>query len=232
MASPVTEEYLETIYNISMEGDPVIGARLAEKFGVSRPTVTETIKRLVADGYAVQHNDKSISLTPVGQDLTEQVLRRHRLAERMLFDLLGMDWITAHEQAHTLEHGMSEELAQRISERLGHPLTCPHGNPIPGNTTSGMAFLREQQAFRLSDATAGQTVRVVLISEVVEDESAILRQVSEIGLHPSAPLQIVQNDGSSDVVFHTEGQERAVPLPLAAKIWVAEVTGAATGVTA
>src|SRR5947209_17852047 len=113
MASAVTEEYLEAIYNMTMEGVPVIGARLAEKFGVARPTVTETIRRLVADGYAIQNPDKSIVLTPEGQTLTEQVLRRHRLAERLLFDLVGLDWISAHEQAHTLEHGMTEELAQQ-----------------------------------------------------------------------------------------------------------------------
>src|SRR5947209_20355980 len=107
MASAVTEEYLETIYNMTMEGEPVIGARLADKFSVSRATVTETIRRLVSDGYAVQHEDKSVALTPKGQVLTEQVLRRHRLAERLLFDLVGLDWIAAHEEAQGLDHGMS-----------------------------------------------------------------------------------------------------------------------------
>src|SRR5947209_17299676 len=119
MASAVTEEYLETIYNMTMEGVPVIGARLADRFRVSRATVTETVRRLVADGYATQREDKSIELTPAGRQLTEQVLRRHRLAERLLFDMLGMDWVSAHEQAHTLEHGMTDEVAQRISEQLG-----------------------------------------------------------------------------------------------------------------
>jgi DtxR family Mn-dependent transcriptional regulator len=222
MASAVTEEYLETIYNMTMEGEPVIGARLAEKFRVSRATVTETVKRLVADGYAVQLADKSIGLTPAGRQLTEQVLRRHRLAERLLFDLLGMDWISAHEQAHALEHAMTEEVAQRISEQLGHPLTCPHGNPIPGNASSGMAFLQEQQAFRLSDAELGRWVRVVLISEVVEDESEVLRRLSDKKIHPRARLRVVETDPTSAVVFETDGQIRSVPRELAAKIWVAD----------
>lgn len=221
MASAVAEEYLETIYNMAMEGEPVIGARLADKFGVSRATVTETIRRLVADGYAVQHVDKSIGLTPDGQRLTESVLRRHRLAERLLFDLLGMDWIAAHEQAHTLEHGMSDELAARISERLGHPLTCPHGNPIPGNTSSGMAFLREQQAFRLSAAAPGRTVRVVLISEVVEDESEVLRRLGDKGIHPRASLTVLHVAAESRVTFIAKGEERSLPWDLATKIWVA-----------
>lgn len=222
MASPVTEEYLEAIYNMTMEGDPVIGARLAEKFDVARATVTETIHRLVADGYALQRTDKSVALTPNGQELTEQVLRRHRLAERLLFDLVGMDWISAHEQAHTLEHGMSDELAQQISARLGHPLTCPHGNPIPGNASSGVAFLREQGAFRLSDARAGQTVRVVLISEVVEDESEVLRRLSDKKVHPQARLTVLELDAAGEIVFEAEGQTRSMPRTLAAKIWVAD----------
>lgn len=221
MASPVTEEYLETIYNMTMEGDPVISARLADKFMVSRPTVTETIRRLVSDGYAMQNDDKTIVLTPAGAELTEQVLRRHRLAERLLFDVIGLDPIEAHEQAHTLEHGMSDDLARRISERLGNPLTCPHGNPIPGNAPSGLAFLKEQHAYRLSQAPTGETVRVVLISEVVEDESEVLRRLAEKGIYPNAVLTVVAGDHSSEVSFHIAGETRAMPLDLAAKIWVA-----------
>lgn len=220
MASPVAEEYLETIYNMAMEGESVIGARLADKFGVSRATVTETLKRLVADGYAVQQADKSVVLTPVGHELTEQVLRRHRLIERLLFDVLGMDWISAHEQAHVLEHSISGEVEERISSLLGHPRTCPHGNPIPGNAASGTAFLREQHAFRLADAQVGQTVRVVLISEVVEDESEVLRRLSDKGIHPRALLTVLESDPTSAVVFEVKEQIRSVSRDLAAKIWV------------
>lgn len=229
MASPVAEEYLEAIYNMTMEGDPVIGARLADKFGVARATVTETIHRLVADGYALQRPDKSVALTPEGQTLTEQVLRRHRLAERLLFDLVGLDWISAHEQAHELEHGMSDELAQQISTRLGHPLTCPHGNPIPGNASSGMTFLRERGAYRLSEARVGQRVQVVLISEVVEDESAVLRQLSDKKLHPRSRLMILDSDTDDELVFEAGGERRSAPRALAAKIWVADETPVAGG---
>jgi DtxR family Mn-dependent transcriptional regulator len=221
MASAVAEEYLEAIYNMTMEGDHVIGARLAEKFRVARPTVTETIRRLTADGYVVQRADKSIELTPQGQQLTEQVLRRHRLAERMLFDLVGLDWISAHEQAHTLEHGMSDELAQQISERLGHPLTCPHGNPIPGNTSSGMTFLRERRAFRLTQAQPGQTVRVVLVSEVVEDETELLRRLVNKKIHPNARLTVERVDPQAEIAFVAGDETRSISAELAEKIWVA-----------
>lgn len=221
MASAVAEEYLETIYNLSMEDEPVIGARLAEKFAVSRPTVSETIKRLVADGYVEQAADKSVVLTPAGRELTEHVLRRHRLAERLLFDVLGMDWISAHEHAHALEHWISAEVEQRISTLLGHPTTCPHGNPIPGNASSGEAFLREQHAFRLAAATKGQPVRVILISELVEDESDTLRRLNDKHVHPRSELQVLENDPTSSVVFEAHGEVHSVPHDLATKIWVA-----------
>jgi DtxR family transcriptional regulator, Mn-dependent transcriptional regulator len=227
MASPVAEAYLETIYNMAMEGEPVIGARLADKFRVSRATVTETIKRLAADGYVNQHGDKSIALTPVGRELTEEALRRHRLAERLLFDVLGMDWISAHEQAHALEHWISAEVEQRISDLLGRPATCPHGNPIPGNASSGVAFLKEQGAFRLSDTAQGQRVSVVLISEVVEDESEVLRRLSDKGLHPRSQLTILEAD--ADIAFETGGRVNAVPRDLATKIWVRESESLSNG---
>ncbi|PZR98801.1 MAG: hypothetical protein DLM70_16560 [Chloroflexi bacterium] len=198
----------------------VISARLAEKFEVSRATVSETIHRLMADGYAVQNDDKSVALTSAGRELTEKVLRRHRLAERLLFDLLGFDWIGAHEQAHALEHGMSDEVAQSISARLGHPLTCPHGNPIPGNASSGYTFLQEQRAFRLSEGHPGQEVTVVLISELVEDESEFLRRLSDTDIHPQAVLHVVDSAPASDFIFETAGQMRSIPSALARKIWV------------
>jgi DtxR family Mn-dependent transcriptional regulator len=116
---------------------------------------------------------------------------------------------------------MTDELAQTISERLGHPLTCPHGNPIPGNASSGMTFLREQNAFRLSQARAGQTVRVVLISEVVEDESAVLRSLNDTKIHPRALLTLETSDPASTVTFNVKGETRSVPYDLAGKIWVA-----------
>lgn len=124
---------------------------------------------------------------------------------------------------------MSDDLAQRISERLGNPQTCPHGNPIPGNASSGLAFLREQHAYRLSQAPTDGTVRVVLISEVVEDESEVLRRLAEKGIYPNAVLTVIETDHPTDVTFDIAGERRDMPLDLATKIWVADVASERNG---
>src|SRR5438128_625161 len=115
MSSPVAEAYLETIYNISMEEGRVRGVDLAGHFKVSRPTVTQNVRRLQDEGLVIQDRASGIRLTPDGKRETEGLLRRHRLAERLLFDLLGMDFISAHEQAHALEHWISPEVETRMS---------------------------------------------------------------------------------------------------------------------
>lgn len=228
MSTPVAESYLETIYNMSMEGDRVLGVSLAGKFGVSRATVTETVKRLIADGLVEQNRQDGISLTQEGITVTEGLLRRHRLAERLLFDVLGMDFITAHEQAHALEHWISPEVEERISNLLRHPQTCPHGNPIPGNAPSGLEYLRQHRAARLSEANLDSTVRVLAISEVVEDESALLRQLMGTGIVPGRHLTVVGHDAERGVTkFRTDEGESSVSIDLAAKIWVAAVEMAA-----
>lgn len=190
MLSAAAETYLETIYNMTMEGERVIAARLADHFRVSRATVSQMVKRLTVEGYVTQLEGRVLMLTAEGSALTEGILRRHRLAERLLFDVLGMDWVSAHEQAHALEHWISPDVEERISTLLNRPRTCPHGNPIPGNAPSGLEFLRQQGGFRLTDAEEGQTVRVILLSEVVEDESDVLRRLSGKGIHPSAALRL------------------------------------------
>ncbi|HEU5368304.1 MAG TPA: metal-dependent transcriptional regulator, partial [Ktedonobacterales bacterium] len=106
-ASAKVEEYLEAIYNMAMEGEVVIGARLAEKFQVAPPSVTEMLKRLVRDGYIEMDDRRQVTLTAQGQKLAEAVLRRHRLTERFLVDMLGMEWHQVHEEACRLEHFIS-----------------------------------------------------------------------------------------------------------------------------
>src|SRR5438270_7387255 len=130
--SATVEEYLETIYNMSMEDELVIGARLAEKFRVSPPTVTEMLKRLVRDGYVEMDAKRQVTLTENGNQAAEAVLRRHRLTERFLVDMLGMQWHEVHEEACRLEHFISYAVFCLKKKNLNYPTTCPHGNPIPG----------------------------------------------------------------------------------------------------
>src|SRR5262249_26087770 len=183
-ASTVVEEYCETIYNMSMEGDAVIGARLAEKFRVAPPTVTETLKRLVRDGLVEMDGRRQVTLTAKGIELAEAVLRRHRLTERFLVDMLGMQWHEVHEEACRLEHYISGAVEQRVMTALDHPTTCPHGNPIPGYVASARTYLADRGAVRLLAVEPGREVAILCVSEVVEDEETLIAYLYERGLTP------------------------------------------------
>jgi DtxR family Mn-dependent transcriptional regulator len=128
---PPVEEYLEAIHSLDEEGAQVIQARLAERLGHSAPSVSETVRRLKADGYVTVKN-RTIALTPRGRERAESVVRKHRLAERLLTDIIGLDWHKAHMEAGRWEHVISDEVEERLIELLENPTTCPHGNPIPG----------------------------------------------------------------------------------------------------
>src|SRR5579875_2844375 len=128
---PPVEEYLEAIHELGEEGARVIQARLAERLGHSAPAVSEMIRRLRDEGY-VDVRGRSLSLTDQGRSKAESVVRKHRLAERLLTDIIGLPWDKAHIEAGRWEHVISDEVEGLLVERLGHPTTCPHGNPIPG----------------------------------------------------------------------------------------------------
>ncbi len=223
-ATPKVEEYLEAVYNMTMEGEAVIGARLAEKFQVAPPSVTEMLKRLVRDGYIEMDERRQVTLTPAGQELAEGVLRRHRLTERFLVDMLGMGWHEVHEEACRLEHFISGAVEQRVVAVLGHPTTCPHGNPIPGYVPDAKNYLAERQAFRLSQADQGVLVRILCISEVVEDEEELILYLNEKGLKPEQTLRLVsQAEDRAAVLLDVAGREVSIPERVASKIWVVRV---------
>ncbi len=189
--SATVEEYLETIYNLSMEEELVIGARLAERFHVSAPTVTEMLKRLVRDGYIEMDNKRHVSLTEAGNKAAEAVLRRHRLTERFLVDMLGMQWHEVHEEACRLEHFISGAVESRVIANLNNPMTCPHGNPIPGSVPNARTFLKDSHARRLSAIPTGAQAKILCISEVVEDEEALILYMHEKGLIPGIQLLVL-----------------------------------------
>jgi DtxR family transcriptional regulator, Mn-dependent transcriptional regulator len=201
--SATVEEYLETIYNMSMEDETVIGARLAERFQVSAPTVTEMLKRLVRDGYVEMDNKRHVTLTEEGNQAAEAVLRRHRLTERFLVDMLGMQWHEVHEEACRLEHFISGAVESRVMTNLNNPTTCPHGNPIPGSVPNARTYLKDNHAVRLSTVLDGTRVRILCVSEVVEDEEALILYMHEKGLTPGTQLvMLTQMDGTSSEGGH------------------------------
>ncbi len=220
--SATAQEYLETIYNIAMEGDPVVGARLTEKFGVAPPTVTATLQRLARDGYLTLDRRRGAALTARGVAAAEATLRRHRLVERFLFELLHMDWIAAHEEAHALEHSLSPAIEAHLVAALGDPTTCPHGNPIPGSALAGRDYLRERGALRLADAPPGRPLRVLCLSEVVEDETALLRQAGAAGLRPGRAVRVDAHTAGGTAVAVGERTTTTTTLlaALATRVWV------------
>src|SRR5438094_1565434 len=203
--SATVQEYLETIEHRSMEGVVVIGARLAEKFRVSAPTVTEMLKRLVRDGYVEMDNRRQVTLTEAGNQAAEAVLRRHRLTERFLVDMLGMQWHQVHEEACRLEHFISGAVEARVITSLNNPTTCPHGNPIPGSVPNARTYLKDHDAVRLSTLANEEKATILLISEVVEDEEALILYLHDKGLTPGTQLTVLaKEDESRPADLHEE----------------------------
>ena len=221
--TPVIESFCETIYNMAMEGDPVIGARLAEKFRVAPPTVTETLKRMVRDGLVEMDSRRQVTLTERGVELAEAVLRRHRLTERFLVDMLGMQWHEVHEEACRLEHHISGAVEQRVVSALHKPTTCPHGNPIPGYVPNARRYLTDNGAVRLLLVAPGTEARLLLVSEVVEDEEELISYLHDRGLTPGTRLRLVSaSDGGDEAAVTLLANDNPVTISrhAAYALWV------------
>jgi len=127
-----TEMYLRTIFELEEEGTVPLRARIAQRLHHSGPTVSQTVARMARDGLLTVEGDRHLELTAHGRRLAVSVMRKHRLAELLLVDVIGLEWEDVHIEACRWEHVMSEEVERRLIDLLGHPTTCPHGNPIPG----------------------------------------------------------------------------------------------------
>src|SRR6266404_5952980 len=166
-----TEEYLESILAIEEEGVVPMRARLVERLGLSAAAVSETVGRLSEHGYVELHGDRSLHLTDKGRRLATTVVRRHRLAERLLVDVIGLEWEKVHREADRWEHAISADVEEKLVMLLGDPATCPHGNPIPGSAHK----LDTSDSVALADAEIGP-VTVARVSERLEmsDEALVL----------------------------------------------------------
>lgn len=192
---PPVEEYLETIFALEEEGIPVIQARLAERLDKAAPSVSEMLDRLEADDLIVR-SARQITMTAKGAALAAGVVRKHRLAERLLVDVIGLDWDKAHVEAGRWEHVISDDVEARLVVLLGNPTTCPHGNPIPGVEPVGP----EQR--RLAEAQPGDRIRLERITESVEHDTAALTYLGDHGLTPgtTALIQARAPDGTLTLV--------------------------------
>ena len=210
------QDYLAAIYDLAGSGKPVIGARLAKHVKVSPPAVTEALQRMARLGYIKLGPGKEISFTKKGKALAEVMARRHRLLERWLTDILGLDWTEAHEEAHRLEHALSPKVEDRLAAILGMPSTCPHGNPIPG-----MAGPASTHPFPLDQAKEGTTVVVERITEEAEADRKLLEHLWQNGVRPGMKLKIQEiAPWAGTITTASDGKTIVLGLAAAGKIWV------------
>src|ERR671911_996125 len=193
-ATVAEEEYLQTIFWLQEAGLPMTGANVARAMQLSAPTVHEMIGRLERDGYVTRAADKSLAFTENGREHAEGVVRRHRLIERFLTDVLGIPWDEVHEEASRLEHAMSPVLEARMLEAIGDATTCPHGHPI-------VEGAREQGAL-LADVEVGASVHVLRFENEAEE---LLHYLKEAGMRPGLDGTLEQSDEDEVVLVSADG---------------------------
>jgi DtxR family Mn-dependent transcriptional regulator len=202
--SPAVQDYLKAIHNLNGAEERVLPARLAERLGVSAPSVTGMLKRLIEAGWVEYESGQGARLTDEGITEARRVIRRHRLVELFLTKVLGLDWSEVDAEAEALEHAISPRVEQAIAAHLGEPLEDPHGHPIP--TSAGELVRRTLQP--LSEFRAGQRV---LIREVRDDSPERLRHWQTLGLMPGAIVEFVSHQPLDDL-FEVRVGGRVVPL--------------------
>ncbi len=217
---PPLEEYLETIHDLAEAGTPVIQARIAERLGKAAPSVSEMLDRLQADGY-VERDGRLLELTGKGRTIAEGVVRKHRLAERLLVDVIGLEWHKAHLEAGRWEHVISDEVEARLVELLGNPTTCPHGNPIPGAAPNG-GEPRAQTC--LLDASTGQVVRLERITEEVELDTQSLVYLYEHNFIPGSTAKVVGRDNDGSLLLDAGGSTLKLGAGLCSQLYVSSET--------
>lgn len=211
---PPVEEYLETIFALEEEGIPVIQARLAERLGKAAPSVSEMLDRLEADGL-IARSARQITMTDKGAALAEGVVRKHRLAERLLVDVIGLDWDKAHVEAGRWEHVISDDVEERLVVLLGNPTTCPHGNPIPG-------VERDQpEQRRLAEAQPGERIRLERITESVEHDAESLSYLGDHGLTPGITARIEARAPDGTLTLTVAGGTVALGPAMTRRMYVA-----------
>ena len=229
-----TEMYLRTIWELEEEGVTPLRARIAERLSQSGPTVSQTVARMERDGLVQVESDRHLQLTATGRQRAVSVMRKHRLAERLLNDVIGLEWEQLHIEACRWEHVMSEAVERRIIAMLDKPLVCPHGNPIPGLEQLGLGELSvpsgptpdNRQLPTLAATVLREPVRVRIerISEMLQPDAELMRQLSAAGLTPGLTASVsrdqaglhVRGTPDSEIVSDTVAEHIFVSLPVPA----------------
>ncbi len=210
------DKYLEAIYCIAGEGEVVRPSRLAYWLSVSAPTVSDALQRLKRDGWVDLGEDRSVTLTPSGERTATALVRRHRILERWLTDVLGFDWATADVEADRISSAMSDVVVNQIDATMGSPATCPHGNVIPGRAAPYGALTA------LADLDAGRPATVRRISEVAEHEApALLTTLAEYAIHEGSEVVVRDGDaGDGEISLSVAGATLTLSREAAGRIWV------------
>ncbi|QIK84260.1 metal-dependent transcriptional regulator [Sanguibacter sp. HDW7] len=216
-----TEMYLRTIYELVEEGIVPLRARIAERLGHSGPTVSQTVARMERDGLVVVSGDRHLELTEGGHAKAMRVMRKHRLAERLLTDVIGLDWEFVHDEACRWEHVMSDRVERRLVDLLDHPTISPYGNPIPGldelgDTRTIDAFLDGVVSLQTvhegldDDATCAGTV--ARLGEPLQTDVELLARLSSAGVTPGTQISIVRRGERLEVA--SADAEHGADLPV------------------
>jgi DtxR family Mn-dependent transcriptional regulator len=212
--SSTVEDYLMEIYDMTRAGRPVIAARLTEKMGVAPPTVWNTVSRMRRDGLVDVDASKEITLSPAGLEAAESIKRRHLLTERLLVDILGLDWADAHEEAHLIEHTITPRVEARIMAVLGNPTTCPHGNPFPGLDPATRPKTRP-----LATAQAGDERVIDGINEPAEEDHELMTFYQRNGFLPGARLKVLEVAAyNSTITVEIGGRAVTLGMPAAEQL--------------
>jgi DtxR family Mn-dependent transcriptional regulator len=223
-----TEMYLRTIYELVEEGIVPLRARIAERLHQSGPTVSQTVARMERDGLVTVEGDRHLELTEQGMDLAIRVMRKHRLAERLLVDVIGLDWELVHAEACRWEHVMSESVERRLLELLGNPTESPYGNPIPGlvelgQDSGGEEFMAGVSA--LSEVAGPDRKRVLVrrISEEMQKDEDLMGVLRRIGAQPGEAVAVVATD--EGVMLGSGGETAEIVTEAADHIFVTASEG-------
>lgn len=213
-----TEMYLRTIYELVEEGIVPLRARIAERLHQSGPTVSQTVARMERDGLLTIQGDRHLELTEEGLRLATRVMRKHRLAERLLTDVIGLEWELVHEEACRWEHVMSETVERRLLELLDHPTESPYGNPIPGLAELGEEpvveeFMTGVEPLSKAAAEEKATVLVRRISEEMQKDEALMSALRRVGALPDKTVTVM---ATGEGVLVGSGGEAAEIVPEAA----------------